>query len=339
MTSSATTSDYPFFSFPLWADPSIPDIVFSDEDLLIGDFLNPMPSAFEPHRFPEFDSVGNTPNHDSSLGLNVFIDRSSTTPVPFDPTVWVHGSSGLPGFFPPPGPDLIPDVTKNFDSEIPVADTHSAAFLYEPEEELEAEGQETFNSAWAADDLVPFSTVLAPICNTLLAAPVVASPVSSPPSSVTDCSDSDRSTSPPPEAIQTRKRKFQDIDSDDEDFNVTSMKRQKEQSSSQWERQRDNGEWLPYSVRIVNGKKLYRCDLCPEKNPQICKRPGDMKRHQCSLQHAPKSHRCSGCSNNYTREDALKRHRPKCSKNPLKRQRLKCSKNPLKRHRLKRPKI
>ncbi len=49
---------------------------------------------------------------------------------------------------------------------------------------------------------------------------------------------------------------------------------------------------------------------------QVCKTPGDLKRHESILAHKPPSWECRRCHNKFTREDALKRHNrnlPNCS--------------------------
>jgi uncharacterized Zn-finger protein len=73
-----------------------------------------------------------------------------------------------------------------------------------------------------------------------------------------------------------------------------------------------------FSRQKINntGRWRYRCTLCLKDNKlHLCKREGDMMRHLLSLKHTPKSFFCTnhGCTKAYTRRDALKRHRKKCT--------------------------
>lgn len=126
MTSSATMSDCEFLDFSL-CDPSPLDMaLFADEELSIGQFLEPLPSASEPDWFPVSESAGNTSNNYSSLGLGVLEGQRATTPEPLDSTVWVHELTGSTGCFAPLESEFVPDVPKPFDGEIPVQGTYLA---------------------------------------------------------------------------------------------------------------------------------------------------------------------------------------------------------------------
>jgi hypothetical protein len=168
-------------------------------------------------------------------------------------------------------------------------------------------GRMTFNSACAADDLSPF----APDHNANSTPPMVAtSPLSSPPASLSDSSVSDTSSPSPEVVIMTKKRKLEEINNS-KDIEFTAVSKRKKRDESEWEPVHKS-----YSRRKVDNKSQYRCTLCLEKNGKLhlCNREGDMARHLQSLIHTPKSFFCpnSGCSKNFTRQDALKRHLNKC---------------------------
>ena len=122
-----TMSDIEFLDYSL-SNPS----PLNDEDLSIGQFLEPLPNSFEPHWFTGTgaESVGSTSNNDSSLGrLNVLEpepQRSTTLPSLDDSTVWVDDLIGSSGFFAPLASEVIPDVSKPFDGQIPVENIFSA---------------------------------------------------------------------------------------------------------------------------------------------------------------------------------------------------------------------
>ena len=79
-------SFYDFLDFSL-CDPSPLDISFTtDEDLSIGQFLEPLSSASEPHwLFTSSESTIHASNNYSSLSLDVLKHQPFTTPL--EPTV------------------------------------------------------------------------------------------------------------------------------------------------------------------------------------------------------------------------------------------------------------
>jgi hypothetical protein len=112
-------SDFDFFGY--YAPPS-PSSPLTDEDLSIGQFLEPLPNSFEPHWSTDAESIGSssTSNNDSSLGrLNVpepELQRSKSTTPPSldDSTVWVDDLIGSSSFGQIPVKDTISaNVQKN----------------------------------------------------------------------------------------------------------------------------------------------------------------------------------------------------------------------------------
>jgi hypothetical protein len=167
--------------------------------------------------------------------------------------------------------------------------------FYEPKDERPAKKtktRNTFNSACAAENLASFAPFITPV-RTALPIPSV-SPQST--SSLSDPSYSESSHLSPLEVLTTRKRKLNEINTDDEDVNWDPVGK-------------------PYSRHIICNTLQYRCDLCfAQGREHSCIREGDMTRHLETLKHKPRSHICpnSPCKGQYTRADALKRHMQSC---------------------------
>ena len=121
MTSSATMSFYDFLDFSL-CDPTPLDIsLTTDEDLPIGQFLEPLSSASELHWLStSSESTIDASNNYSSLSLDVLEHQPSTTPL--EPTVWIHELIGSAPFAPPTS-DIVPDIPKHFDGQIITEDS------------------------------------------------------------------------------------------------------------------------------------------------------------------------------------------------------------------------
>jgi hypothetical protein len=120
--------------------------------------------------------------------------------------------------------------------------------FYEPKDERPAKKtktQKTFNSACTAENLASFAPFITPVRKALPIPNVNTSCTVSPEStsSLSDPSYSESSHLSPPKALTTRRRKLNEINTDDEDVNWDPVGK-------------------PYSRHIIRNTLQFRCDLC-----------------------------------------------------------------------------
>jgi hypothetical protein len=129
-------------------------------------------------------------------------------------------------------------------------------------------------------------------------------------SSLSDLPVSDTS-SPPPRKVVSKKRKLEENSED-----LAAVTSESATLPVEWE-----ATHRLYSRRKIKNrhgksplKSEYRCTPCFEVGKlHLCTREGDIVRHLSTRKHSPKSYFCLDCPSAFTRNDALKRHKNKCT--------------------------
>lgn len=114
-------SDFEYYVDYSLCDPS----PLADEDLPFGTNFEPLQNSSEPFWLTGEESAGSTSNNDSFLGFNAFDSeperqRSISLPPFDDPAVWINDLIRSSCFFAPLASEVVVDVPKPFDGQIPV---------------------------------------------------------------------------------------------------------------------------------------------------------------------------------------------------------------------------